>query len=103
MQGAHVVSDGVLGGVSGEMGDQAVAAHADRTVDPGGGHIQAHLMEGELPGHGVVVDRVDQGSVEVEDDGVDAGSTVSWLGHDSWVPSPAKRMSTLNAPRVRAR
>src|SRR4051812_9242892 len=79
MQPPYVVAVTALHLVSGHSSHQPVAAHADRTVDAPGRNQDVDRREGPGPGDRVVVDRVHQGSIYVEHDGVDPGCVAGHL------------------------
>ena len=51
-----------------QLGREQAAAHADLTVDPPHGQIEPLLAQGDVPGSHVIVDAVDQRSVEIEEE-----------------------------------
>ena len=67
---AQVVAVALLDLVAGDGGDELVAAHADGAVDLPQRHVDVEAAEGPRPREGVVVGGVDQGAVDVEQDGV---------------------------------
>ena len=64
---AHTDAEPSLDSPSRDSLDQVVAAHADVPMDPPARHLHADLVEGPRPGEGVLVYRIDEGAVDVED------------------------------------
>ena len=58
---------GRLDGVARDLGHQLVAAHADGAVDPPQRHLDVVGAEGTVPRDRVVVGRVDEGAVDVQE------------------------------------
>ena len=68
--------------VADEARDELVAAHADRAVHAPQRRIQVEARERARPRDGMVVRRVDEGAVDVEQDGVDGpGSLLRIVSH----------------------
>ena len=65
--GADVVAAALLDLLARHRRDELVAAHADVAVDPPDRQHDAVLAERHVPGHRVLVVRVDEGAVDVED------------------------------------
>ena len=51
-----------------ELGGKQAAAHPDLAVDPPDRKLEAFLLKREMPGAHMIVDAVDEGSVEVEEE-----------------------------------
>ena len=68
---AQVAAVLALDVVADEARDELVAAHADRAVHAPQRRVQVEASERARPRDGVVVRRVDEGAVDVEQDGVD--------------------------------
>ncbi len=79
---AQLIAVLALGLLAGERGDDLIAAHADVAVAAPGGDLVAVAGECPLPGQRVLVDGVDQGSVDVEE---------SDLGHGRALPASRAR------------
>ena len=109
---AYLVADALRNRLAGQVGDDPVAAHADRAVDAVARRLHPHLAERGLPGDGAGVHAVDQRAVHVQDDGVDCHEIPSRSAFDSRTrfrdhstPSGGSggNPSSAQASRVRAR
>src|SRR3546814_2892197 len=65
-----LVTDGPLGRVARHVRDELVPAHADRSVHIDPADPQSYVAEGQLPSQDVLIDRINQRAVQVEDDSV---------------------------------
>ena len=66
MTAADGIAESSLDGFAGDRADQLVAAHPDVTVDLPDREDDAVLAKGQIPGHRMVVVRVDERAVDVE-------------------------------------
>jgi hypothetical protein len=76
--GAHVVALLAVEACAREGGDQLIAAHADVPVDAPQRQHEAVLAERAIPRDGVVVVRVDQRAVDVQDRRAHDGYAALW-------------------------
>ncbi len=54
---------------AGEGGGEEIARHADAAVDAPDRNVDVLVAERPVPGHDVVIDAVDEGAVEIEEEG----------------------------------
>jgi hypothetical protein len=64
-------------GLTGESLDEEAAAHADPAVDPPHGDLDLLLLQRLVPGENVLVDAVDEGAVNIEEQGRRGGGSVA--------------------------
>jgi hypothetical protein len=71
-----------LGLLTGDVGDELVAAHPDGPVDLPQRHDDVVAAQRPVPGQGVLVVTVDEGAVDVEDDRVKHGYPLPQWAHE---------------------
>src|SRR6476469_3369792 len=86
-----------------DLGHELVASHADGAMDPPQRRVEIVSPERTGPGEGVVVVAVDEGSVDVEDDGVDHARDLPRWGTAAPGGSSGPRATGLRGPRPRER
>jgi hypothetical protein len=92
---SYLVTHRALGGVSGDRCHEAIAAHADRLMDPHAADMQPDVVKRHLPRHDVLVDRVDQRAVKIQD--YDGAAELCARAHPWDVPARVRRMRPARA------